>query len=123
MEEGGRTCFTAVVVAGLFLLSLWFAPLLTAIPAHATGVAMVAIGILMMSPIASLDVRDQTEWIPSFLTIVLMSFTFNIGVGMTAGLLLHPILKVITGRAREVKPAMWVLAGMSLLFYLVYPYH
>ena len=123
IEEGGRTGFTALVVAGLFLLSLWFAPLLTAIPAHATGVAMVAMGLLMMTPIATLDVRDQTEWIPAFLTIVLMSFTFNIGVGMTAGLLLHPLLKLITGRVREVTPPMWVLAGMSLLFYLVYPYH
>lgn len=123
MEEGGRTGFTALVVAALFLLSLWFAPLLTAIPAHATGVAMVSIGILMMSPIASLEVSDMTEWIPAFLTIVLMSFTYNIGVGMTAGLLLHPLLKLITGRVREVKPAMWVLAAMSLLFYLVYPYH
>ena len=123
IEEGGRTGFTALVVAALFLLSLWFAPLLTAIPAHASGVAMVAIGILMMTPIASLELHDQTEWIPAFLTIVLMSFTFNIGVGMTAGLLLHPVLKLITGRVREVTAPMWVLAGMSLLFYLVYPYH
>ena len=51
-----------------------------------------------------------------------MSFTFNIGVGMTAGLLMHPVLKVLTGRGREVAAPMWVLAGMSLVFYLVYPY-
>jgi len=122
IEEGGRTGFTALVVAALFLLSLWFAPLLTAVPAHASGVAMVAIGILMMAPIASLETHDFTEWIPAFATIALMSFTFNIGVGMTAGLLLFPLLKLITGRAREVKAPLWVLAGMSLAFYLVYPY-
>ena len=122
IEEGGRTGFTALVVAVLFLLSLWFAPLLTAIPAHATGVAMVAIGILMLGPIASLETHDFTEWIPAFATIALMSFTYNIGVGMTAGLLLHPVLKLVTGRVREVKAPMWVLAGMSLAFYLAYPY-
>jgi AGZA family xanthine/uracil permease-like MFS transporter len=53
---------------------------------------------------------------------VLISFTYNIGVGMTAGLLAYPLLKSITGRHREVPPAMWLLAAMSLLFYLFYPY-
>ena len=123
IEEGGRTGFTALVVAALFMLSLWFAPLLVAIPIHATGVALVSIGILMMKPIAALAGGDETEWIPAFVTIVLMSFTFNIGVGMTAGLLLHPVLKLITGRRKEVPAPMWLLAGMSLVFYLVYPYH
>lgn len=123
IEEGGRTGMTAVVVAALFLLALFFAPLFTAIPAHASGVAMVSIGILMVSPIMSLDTRDYTEWIPAACTIALMSFTFNVGVGMTAGLLLYPLLKVSTGRAREVPTPLWLLAGLSLLFYLVYPYH
>ncbi len=122
IEAGGRTGFTALVVAVLFLASLFLAPIFTAIPVHATGVALVAIGIVMVSPITKLDFSDLTELIPSFLTIVLISFTYNVGVGMTAGLLLYPVLKVITGRAREVPPAMWVLAGMSLVFYTVYPY-
>ena len=81
-----------------------------------------AIGVLMLKPLASLDTADATEWIPALFTIVLMSFTYHIGVGMTAGLLLHPLLKVATGRGREVPVALWVLAALSLLFYLVYPY-
>ena len=123
IEEGGRTGLTAVVVALLFLLALWFAPVLTAVPLQASGVALVAIGVLMLRPMAALDTSDATEWIPALLTIVLMSFTYNIGVGMTAGLLLHPALKLATGRGREVPPAGWVLAALALLFYLVYPYH
>jgi AGZA family xanthine/uracil permease-like MFS transporter len=123
IEEGGRTGFTALVVAALFVLALGFAPLFTAIPPHASGVALLAIGLLMVKPIASLAVDDSAEWMPAVLTIVLMSFTFNIGVGMTAGLLLHPLLKLLTGRAREVPLPMWLLAAMSLVFYLVYPYH
>jgi AGZA family xanthine/uracil permease-like MFS transporter len=122
IEEGGRTGLTAVVVAGLFLLALWFAPILTAVPLSASGVALVAIGVLMLKPMSALDTTDATEWIPALFTIVLMSFTYNIGVGMTAGLLLHPLLKVATGRGREVPAAAWVLAALSLLFYLVYPY-
>ena len=122
IEEGGRTGLTALVVAALFLVSLVFAPLFTAMPAHATGIALVAIGTIMVGPIAALERDDQTEWIPALVTIVLMAFTYNIGVGMTAGLLLHPTLKVLTGRGREVPAAMWVLAAMAAVFYAVYPY-
>ena len=123
IEEGGRTGFTAIVVAVLFLSSLFFAPLFTAIPPHAYGIALVAIGILMIAPVAKLDFTDYTELIPAFLTIVLISFTYNVGVGLTAGLLIYPVLKLITGRVREVPPPLWVLSAMSLVFFLVYPYH
>ncbi len=123
IEEGGRTGFTAVVVAVLFLLSLFLAPIFTAIPPHAYGIALVAIGILLIAPVAKLDFSDYTELIPAFLTIVLISFTFNVGVGLTAGLLMYPVLKLITGRVREVPPPLWVLSAMSLVFFLVYPYH
>jgi len=123
IEEGGRTGFTCLVVAFLFLLSLFFAPLFTAVPPHAYGSVLIVIGIFMIRPVTKIDFEDYTELVPAFLTIVLMSFTFNIGVGMTAGLLSYPLLKTLSGRIREVAPGMWVLAVMSLCFYLFYPYH
>jgi AGZA family xanthine/uracil permease-like MFS transporter len=122
ITEGGRTGFTALVVASLFLLALFFSPILTAVPAHAYGTALIMIGIFMISSISNLDFSDYTELIPAFLTIVLMVFTYNIGVGMTAGMLTYPILKTISGRYREVQPGMWVFASLSLLFYYFYPY-
>jgi len=122
IEAGGRTGFTAVVVAALFLGSLFLAPVFTLVPPHAYGIALVAIGILMVGPVTLLDFDDYTELIPAFLTIVLISFTYNIGVGLTAGLLIYPVLKLLTGRVREVPLPLWVLAALSLLFYLVYPY-
>jgi AGZA family xanthine/uracil permease-like MFS transporter len=122
IEEGGRTGFTSLVVAGLFLLALFFAPVLTAVPPHAYGVALVVIGIFMIGPITKIDFSDYTELIPAFLTIVLMIFTYNIGVGMTAGLLMYPVLKTIAGKFREVPAGMWVFAALSLLFYIFYPY-
>ena len=121
IEEGGRTGFTCLVVAFLFLLSLFFAPLFTAVPPHAYGSVLIVIGSFMIRPVTKIDFEDYTELVPAFLTIVLMSFTFNIGVGMTAGLLSYPLLKILSGRIREVAPGMWVLAGMSLCFYLFYP--
>ncbi|MBT0652271.1 NCS2 family permease [Geomobilimonas luticola] len=122
IEEGGRTGFTSLVVAGLFLLSLFFAPLFTAVPPHAYGTALIIIGVFMISPITRIDFSDYTELIPAFLTIVLISFTYNIGVGMTAGLLSYPLLKTLTGRGKEVRAGMWVLAALSLSFYIFYPY-
>lgn len=121
IEEGGRTGFTALVVAFLFLLSLFFAPLFTIVPAHAYGIALVVIGSFMIRPIQQLDFDDQTELIPAFLTIVLMIFTYNIGVGMTAGIIAHVLLKLCTGRGREVKPGMWVLALVSVSLFVFLP--
>ncbi len=122
IEAGGRTGFTALVVAALFALSLFLAPIFTAIPPHAYGIALVAIGLLMIAPITEMQFGDLTELLPALLTIVLISFTYNIGVGMTAGLLFYPVLKLITGRVRDVPPPLWILAALSLGFYLVYPY-
>jgi AGZA family xanthine/uracil permease-like MFS transporter len=118
---GGRTGFTALVVAGLFALSLFFAPLFTMVPAHAAGIALILIGSLMIQPITRLDFDDFTELVPAFLTISLMIFTYNIGVGMTVGLLSYPLIKLSTGRVREVSTGMWVLAGLSLSFFVFMP--
>jgi adenine/guanine/hypoxanthine permease len=123
VEAGGRTGFTAVVVAALFVLTLFLAPILTIIPAFAYGPALLIVGILMLESIRYLDVTDFGEVIPAFVTITMMIFTFNIGVGITAGFVMFPLVKIFQGRVREVRPGMWVLTVASLLFFLFYPYH
>lgn len=122
IESGGRTGFTSVVVALLFLLALFFAPLFVVVPPHAYGPALIIVGLLMLEPIRNIPFDDFTEFVPAFVTIVLMVFTFNIGVGMTAGFVTYPLFKLLTGRAREVRAGMWVLAGLSLLFFAVAPH-
>ncbi len=121
IEEGGRTGFSALVVAALFALSLFFAPLFTIVPPHAYGIALVVIGSFMIKPVTQIDFDDLTELIPAFLTIVLMIFTYNIGVGMTSGMITYVLLKVCTGRAREVKAGMWVLALLSVSLFVFMP--
>ena len=111
-----------VVVATLFLISLFFVPLFTVVPPHAYGAALIAIGISMIAPIAKIDFSDDTELLPAVLTIILTSFTYNIGIGITAGLLTYPVFKLFAGRGKEVPSSMWLLAVLSLTFYLVYPY-
>ncbi|MGA2481611.1 MAG: NCS2 family permease [Candidatus Acidiferrales bacterium] len=122
VEAGGRTGLTAVVTGLLFALGLFFSPIVTAIPPQAYGPALIVVGVLMVEPITRIDFKDLTEVIPAFATATLMAFTFNIGVGMTAGFLLYPFCKVVAGKGRAVRSGMWVLAGFSLLFYVLYPY-
>ena len=78
--------------------------------------------LLMIQPITRLNFDDFTELTPAFLTVALMIFTYNIGVGMTAGLIAYPLIKVLAGREREVPPGLWVLAVLSLSFFVFYPY-
>ncbi|MGH9651295.1 MAG: NCS2 family permease, partial [Terriglobales bacterium] len=122
VEAGGRTGLTSVVTALLFLLALFFSPFVAAIPPQAYGPALIIVGLLMISPITRINFDDLSEVIPAFAVIVLMSFTYNIGIGITAGFVLYPFCKLAAGRAREVKPGLWVLCGLSLLFYFFYPY-
>jgi len=122
IQAGGRSGLTAVVTALLFLCALFLAPLFTIVPAYAYGPALIIVGMLMLSPMARLTFDDLTETIPAFTVIVLMSFTYNIGIGMTAGFVVYPLIKTLTGRWREVPAGLWVLAALSMLFFVFYPY-
>ncbi|HZE27148.1 MAG TPA: NCS2 family permease [Terriglobales bacterium] len=122
VEAGGRTGLTSVVTALCFVGTLFFSPFVAAIPAQAYGPALIVVGLLMLAPITKIQFDDLTELIPAFAVVALMSFTYNIGVGITAGFVLYPFCKVVSGRMAEVKPGVWVLAGVSLLFFIFYPY-
>jgi AGZA family xanthine/uracil permease-like MFS transporter len=123
IEAGGRTGLTAVVTALALLLCLFFAPLLTAVPACAYGPALIIVGGMMLSLVGKIDFSDYCEWIPAFMTIALMSFTYNLGIGITAGFIIYTIMQTAAGRARDIKAGMWLLTAASLLFYIFYPYH
>ena len=122
IAAGGRSGLASVVTALLFLSALFFSPLFTAVPPYAYGPALIIVGMLMLSPMKQLEFGDLTEVIPVFTVIVLMSFTYNIGIGMTAGFVVYPLIKTLAGRVREVPAGLWVLGGMSLLFFVFYPY-
>ncbi|MBD3368731.1 NCS2 family permease [Candidatus Fermentibacteria bacterium] len=122
VQEGGRSGLTAVTTGILFLLALFFAPLFTAVPACAYGPVLIVVGFTMVKPFVNLKTEDMTELVPAVATIVLMSFSYNLGVGMTAGFVLYPLMKVLTGRARQVHAGLWILGALSLLFYFFYPY-
>jgi AGZA family xanthine/uracil permease-like MFS transporter len=122
VEAGGRTGLTALVTAFCFVVTLFFSPLISAIPAQAYAPALMIVGLLMLSPITKISFGDYTELIPAFAVVALMSFTYNVGIGITAGFVLYPLCKLAAGEAAQIKPGLWVLAGLSLLFFVFYPY-
>lgn len=122
IEEGGKTGLTAVITGLLFLLCLFFAPFITRIPAIAYGPALIIVGLLMIEAIRKIDFSDYTEIIPAFIVIIMMSFTYNLGVGITAGFVSYPLVKLVAGKVKEVNLGTWVLAVLCLLFFIFYPY-
>jgi adenine/guanine/hypoxanthine permease len=122
IEAGGKSGLTAVVTAILFLCALFFAPLLSAIPPYAYGSALIIVGLLMISSMSHIKFDDLAETIPAFVTMTLMSFTFNLGIGMTAGFVVYPLTMLVAGRIKTVAPGMWILFCFSVLFYVFYPY-
>jgi len=123
VEAGGRTGLTSVITALCFIGALFLSPFVASIPPQAYGPALIVVGLLMLAPIRKIPFDDFTELIPAFTVVALMSFTYNVGVGITAGFVLYPFCKLVSGRLREVRPGLWVLAGLSLLFFFFYPYH
>jgi AGZA family xanthine/uracil permease-like MFS transporter len=122
VEAGGRTGLTPVVTAACFLGALFFAPFIAAIPPQAYGPALIFVGLLMLTPITRIPFDDLSELVPAFGVIALMAFTYNVGVGMTAGFVLYPFCKLVSGRLSDVRPALWALTALSILFFIFYPY-
>lgn len=111
---GGRTGFSAIVCGILFFLALFFTPVVGLIPDAATAPALIIVGALMLEGVRNIDFGDFTETLPAFLTIVLMPFTYSIANGISAGLVVYPLLKLITGRGREVHWIVYVLAVLVI---------
>ena len=93
-----------------------------AIPAQAYGPALIIVGLFMLSPITRIDFTDYSETVPAFVVVVLMAFTFNIAIGISAGFVVYPICKLVAGKARDLHPGLWMLTALSLLFFIFYPY-
>lgn len=117
---GGRTGLTAVTCGVLFLVCLFFAPIMMLVPECATSPILVLVGALMLEAIKDIDFTDWTEGFPAFMTIILMPFTYSIANGVAAGLVLYPLMKIISGRTKEVHWIMYPLAVIVLIRYIWY---
>jgi AGZA family xanthine/uracil permease-like MFS transporter len=120
IREGARTGLAAIVTGLLFLASLFLLPLAAPLQQsrYAYGPALVAVGMLMVGSTRKIDFDDLTEALPAFACITLMVFTYNIANGLTAGLVLYPVAKIVAGRARELTWGSNVLALLCLTYFL-----
>ncbi len=115
VASGGRTGLTAVVVGILFLLALFFSPLAGMIPAYATSGALFYVAILMMSGLVSIDWRDLTEAAPVVVICLLMPLTYSIADGIALGFISYAVIKLFSGKGRDVSISVWALAAVFAL--------
>lgn len=118
VQAGGRTGLTAVVVALLFIAALFFAPLASVVPAYATAPALLYVACLMLRELVELPWDDPTEVVPAVLTALVMPFTYSIANGIAFGFISYAVLKLFTGRARQVAWIVWIIAAAFLLRYI-----
>jgi AGZA family xanthine/uracil permease-like MFS transporter len=120
VEQGGRTGLTALVTSGLFLLALFTSPLIKMVGSYPliTAPALVIIGAMMMSNVRRIDWSDYSEVLPTFFVIIGIPLTYSIADGMLLGFIIYPIVKVLGGKGRDVKPGMYVISLILLLFML-----
>jgi len=118
VSVGGRTGMTAVVVGLLFLLTIFFSPLAGMVPAYATAGALVYVGILMASSLIKVQWDDLTEATPAFITAAMMPFTYSITEGIAFGFISYCVIKVGTGRWREVNAPVWVVSLLFLIKFI-----
>ncbi len=117
---GGRTGLTPFVVAVCFALSLFFGPLFLAIPAAATGPALVIVGVMMCANVVAVNWADYSEAIPAFVTMLMMPLSYSISDGIMLGVIMFVLMKAGTGKKglRQISPTVWVLFGLFVLRYV-----
>ena len=115
VAEGGRTGLAAMATAALFFIAMFLSPIASLIPTAATAAALIYVGVLMINCVKDLDWMDPSVALPSFLTMAMMPFTYNISYGIAFGLISYVLIRIFTGKIREVKVGTWVITILFLL--------
>jgi len=121
VADGARTGLASVVTGGLFLLAMFFTPLVEIVPSEAAAPVLVIVGALMVNQIRHLEWDDMTVVIPAFLTIAIMPFTYSITNGIGAGVVSYVLLHVAAGRRREIHLLMWLIAALFVVYFALEP--
>lgn len=119
IAEGGRTGLAGITISALFLLSLFFSPILTAIPAFATAPVLIILGLLMMEPITKINFSDFTEGLPVFLTLILTLLTYSITDGLAFGFISYVLIKLFTGKRKDIPTPMYVIAILFIVMFII----
>lgn len=122
ISAGGRTGLTAITVGVLFLTGLIFTPLIMIIPSYAYAPALLYVGILMTTVITKINFDDISEFAPAILTICIMIYTYNIGIGIISAFIIYPLIKLLCGLKNETNITTWIMFAISVVFFTIYPY-
>ncbi|MCI8711581.1 MAG: NCS2 family permease [Ruminococcus sp.] len=118
VAEGGRTGLASIVTGLLFLVSIIFAPIFTAIPGFATAPALLFVGFLMITAVVQIDFNDLTEAIPAYLCLLAMPLLYSISEGIAVGVISYVIINLVCGKAKKITPLMYILAVLFVLKYI-----
>jgi len=119
IEQGGRTGFTSLVAGMLFLLALLFVPVVKVVPKYATAPALIMVGLFMAKEVKRIDFANLEEAFPAFIIMVMIALSYSISTGLAFGFVSFTLIKTVLGKAGEIKPAMWIIAALSVLFLML----
>lgn len=117
--DGGRTGLTSIVTGILFILSAFFAPVISCVPSAATCGALVLVGYLMMTEVSEINWSDMLEGFPAFMIVAGIPLTYSISTGIGFGFISYVIVALVTGNYKKIKPLMWVAAVAFVVYFLV----
>ena len=116
IEQGGRTGLTSIVTGALFLLALLFVPIVGIVPEYAAAPALIMVGLFMMKEVRRIDFMNLEEAFPAFIIMVMIALSYSISTGLAFGFISFTLIKIVSGKRREIRAAMWVIAILSVLF-------
>ncbi|MHC4482623.1 MAG: NCS2 family permease [Planctomycetota bacterium] len=116
IQQGGRTGLTSIVTGVLFLLALLFVPVVEIVPAYATAPALIMVGLFIMKEVKRIDFTNLEEAFPAFVIIVMVALSCRISTGLAFGFISFTLIQLVQGKLKDIKPAMWVIAALSVLF-------
>jgi AGZA family xanthine/uracil permease-like MFS transporter len=119
VAEGGRTGLTALSTAVMFIIALFLSPLFLMIPSPATAPALILVGLFMLEPIKEIDLVDFTEAIPAFITLIMMPLTYSIADGIAFGMMSYVIIKVASGKAKDIHIATYIISALFILKFFI----
>jgi AGZA family xanthine/uracil permease-like MFS transporter len=116
IEQGGKTGLTAVTTGVLFLVAVLFIPVVGIVPGYATAPALIMVGLFMMKEIRRIDFANMEEAFPAFIIMVMIALSYSISTGLAFGFISFTLIKIVSGKAQQIKPTMWIIAILSILF-------
>jgi AGZA family xanthine/uracil permease-like MFS transporter len=116
IEQGGRSGLTSITTGILFLLALFFVPIVRIVPECATAPALIMVGLFMMKEVRRIDFMNLEEAFPAFIIMVMIALSYSISTGLAFGFISFTLIKIVSGKRREIRAAMWIIAILSVLF-------